>query len=78
MIEKSNDLTTIKFFSGLLFLILDSLKLFGIIHRDIKPENIIIDKKGYIKLIDFSSSKRIKNNKTRTLIGTPFYLLLCL
>ena len=74
MIEKSNDLTTIKFFSGLLFLILDSLKLFGIIHRDIKPENIIIDKKGYIKLIDFSCSKRIKNNYTKTIIGTPMFI----
>ena len=74
MIENSNDLTTIKFFSGLLFLILDSLKSFGIIHRDIKPENIIIEEKGYIKLIDFSCSKRIKKNYTKTIIGTPMYI----
>ncbi len=74
IIDKSNDLTTIKFFSGILFLILDSLKSFGIIHRDIKPENIIIDEKGYIKLIDFSCSKRIKNNYTKTIIGTPMFI----
>jgi serine/threonine protein kinase/CRP-like cAMP-binding protein len=68
------NINLIKFYGASLFLILDNLKSRGIIHRDIKLENIIITKKGYIKLIDFSSSKRIKNNKTRTLIGTPFYI----
>ena len=74
MNKNYKNINLIKFYAASLFLILDNLKSRGIIHRDIKLENIIINEKGYIKLIDFSCSKRIKNNKTKTLIGTPFYI----
>jgi cGMP-dependent protein kinase len=53
---------------------LEALKQVGIIHRDIKPENIIIEKNGYPKLIDFSCCKKIMNEKTSTLIGTPYFM----
>ena len=63
-----------RFHSACFILMLEALKLIGIIHRDIKPENIIIEKNGYPKLIDFSCCKRIYGIKTKTLIGTPFFI----
>ena len=44
-----------------------------IIYRDIKPENIIVEKNGYIKLIDFGTAKEIED-RTKTIIGTPHYM----
>ncbi len=68
-----HDLNQIKFYGACLFLILNDLHSCGIIHRDIKPENLIIDEKGYLKLIDFATCKRIKKNMTKTIIGTPMF-----
>ena len=31
-----------------------------IIYRDIKPENIMVDEKGFIKLIDLGTAKNLK------------------
>ena len=66
--------TLCTFYLSCFIVILDILKNLGIVHRDIKPENIIITKNGYPKLIDFSCCKKIDNNKTRTLIGTPLFI----
>ena len=44
-----------------------------IIYRDLKPENIIVEKNGYIKLIDFGTAKEIED-RTKTIIGTPHYM----
>lgn len=45
---------------------------FKVVHRDIKPDNIIITSGGILKLIDFDSSRKITDRKTRdtVLLGT--------
>ena len=44
-----------------------------IIYRDIKPENIIVERNGYIKIVDFGTAKEIED-RTKTVIGTPHYM----
>jgi cGMP-dependent protein kinase len=61
------------FYTASLFLVIDYLHRKCIVHRDIKPANILIDKNGYIKLIDFGGAKKIKD-VAYTLIGTPHYI----
>jgi len=55
---------------------MEYLHLNNIIYRDIKPENIMIDEKGFMKLIDLGTAKHLKNKngRTYTIIGTPHYM----
>jgi cGMP-dependent protein kinase len=62
-----------KFFMASLLLIIDYLHKKNISHRDLKPSNIMIEKTGYLKMIDFGTSKSI-NDFTQTVIGTPHYI----
>jgi len=62
-----------RFYISFLFVILDYLNSKGIAHRDLKPENIMINKQGYLQLIDFGTAKRIKDF-TYTIIGTAYYI----
>ena len=62
----------LRFYSASLLLIVNYIQTKNVIHRDIKPNNIMIDKNGYIKLIDFGTAK-IVDDYTSTVIGTPQY-----
>ena len=71
--KKIKNIEETRFYIGSLLIVLDYLQKKLIAHRDIKPSNIMIDSKGYIKLIDFGTAK-ILNDYTNTVIGTPHYI----
>ena len=62
-----------QFYIAFLLVVLDYLNSKNIIHRDLKPDNIVIDSKGYLKVIDFGNATTIKNF-TSTITGTPHYI----
>jgi len=62
-----------KFYISSLMVILDYLHKKNIAHRDLKPSNIMIDKTGYLKMIDFGTSKFV-TDFMQTIIGTPHYI----
>ena len=64
-----------QFYIGSILLMLDYLQKKYIAHRDIKPSNIMVDSNGYLKMIDFGTSKVLSlTDYTSTVIGTPHYI----
>ena len=65
--------TDSQFYIASMILILQYLHERDIIYRDLKPDNIIVDTRGYIKLVDFGTAKVIQT-RTYTLVGSPHYV----
>jgi serine/threonine protein kinase len=75
------EMPAVKFFAANVILAFQHIHNKNIAYRDLKPENLLIDGRGYVKMIDFGFAKKfpyVKNNqkfdKTFTLCGTPEYL----
>lgn len=66
-----------KFYLAEMVLAIDSIHRLCYVHRDIKPDNVLLDANGHIRLADFGSCLRLREDGTvqsNVAIGTPDYI----
>ena len=69
-------------FVAMIVLALEHIHGLGYCYRDLKPENVMLDARGYLKLVDFGFAKAVPyynstgqiQYRTFTLCGTPDYM----
>lgn len=52
---------------------LETLHEMGFVHADVKPANVMVDRLGYVKLIDYGRAMLL-DEKMTLLLGTPVYM----
>ena len=77
---KFDELMTLQIAHEICYALAYAWNTLHMIHRDIKPANIMLDKDGYIRLLDFGMSKSLDEDSDamltmqRTGLGTPGYM----
>ncbi|XP_023323712.1 serine/threonine-protein kinase MRCK alpha, partial [Eurytemora carolleeae] len=66
-----------RFYISEMVLAIHSIHNLRYVHRDIKPDNVLLDAHGHIRLADFGSCLRLKEDGTvqsNVAVGTPDYI----